>query len=64
VILENLRRFNPRMSIVVVAHRLSSIRDADKVLYVDHGKILASGSFEEVRDKVEAFDKQALAMGI
>jgi ABC-type multidrug transport system fused ATPase/permease subunit len=63
-ILENLRRFSPNMSIVVVAHRLSSIRDADKVLYVDNGRILASGSFQEVRDKVEAFDNQALAMGI
>ncbi|CAN2169105.1 MdlB ABC-type multidrug transport system, ATPase and permease components [Candidatus Nanopelagicaceae bacterium] len=64
VILENLRTFNPKMTIVVVAHRLSSIREADKVLYVDNGRILASGTFEEVRDKVGAFDKQALAMGL
>lgn len=64
VILDNLRTFNPKMTIVVVAHRLSSIRDADKVLYVDNGRILASGTFQEVRDKVGAFDKQALAMGL
>lgn len=64
VILENLRTFNPKMTIVVVAHRLSSIREADKVLYVDNGRILASGTFKEVRDKVGAFDKQALAMGL
>lgn len=64
VILDNLRTFNPKMTIVVVAHRLSSIRKADKVLYVDNGRILASGTFQEVRDKVGAFDKQALAMGL
>ena len=63
-ILENLKMFNPNMTLVLVAHRLSSIVEADLIIYVDKGKILASGTFEQVRSRVEDFDKQALSMGL
>lgn len=63
-ILKNLRKFNPNLALIVVAHRLSSIKDADRVLYIDQGKVIAEGTFEEVRGKVEAFDRQAIAMGL
>lgn len=63
-ILENLRMFNPKMTLVLVAHRLSSVVEADLIIYVDKGKILASGTFEQVRSRVEDFDKQALSMGL
>jgi ATP-binding cassette, subfamily B, bacterial PglK len=63
-IIENLRNFNPKMTLVLVAHRLSSVVGADLIIYLDKGKILASGTFEEVRSRVTDFDKQALAMGL
>jgi ABC-type multidrug transport system fused ATPase/permease subunit len=63
-IIENLRMFNPKMTLVLVAHRLSSVVEADLIVYVDNGKVLASGTFEQVRSRVEGFDKQALAMGL
>ena len=51
-------------TIVVIAHRLSSVRLADNVIYMDKGKILAQGTFEEVRAEVPNFDKQAKLMGL
>ena len=52
------------VTLVVVAHRLSTIQSADLVLYLDAGKLIASGSFDEVRRQIPDFDEQAKIMGI
>jgi ABC-type multidrug transport system fused ATPase/permease subunit len=52
------------VTVVMIAHRLSTVRDADKIIFLDQGKSLAVGSFEEVRLRVPEFDKQAKLMGL
>ena len=52
------------VTVVMIAHRLSSVRHADIVLYLEAGEILASGTFEGVRNTVPNFDKQAQLMGL
>lgn len=52
------------VTLVLVAHRLSTVRNADLVIYLDSGRILAKGSFEEVRLQVPQFDKQANLLGL
>jgi ABC-type bacteriocin/lantibiotic exporter with double-glycine peptidase domain len=59
-----LMKLKGDVTLVVVAHRLSTIQSADLVLYIDAGKLAASGSFEEVRRQIPNFDKQAKIMGI
>ena len=49
---------------VTVAHRLATIRQADLVLYLEGGRVLASGSFEEVRAAIPQFDRQAQLLGL
>lgn len=49
---------------IVIAHRLSTVRFADKVIYLCGGRILASGSFSDVRAKVPDFDKSAGLLGL
>jgi ABC-type multidrug transport system fused ATPase/permease subunit len=51
-------------TVVLIAHRLSTVRDADLVLYLEKGKIIASGTFEEVRSIIPDFDRQARLMGL
>jgi ABC-type multidrug transport system fused ATPase/permease subunit len=51
-------------TVVLIAHRLSTVRDADLVLYMDKGEIVARGTFEEVRSAVPDFDRQAKLMGL
>lgn len=51
-------------TLVIIAHRLSTVVNADQVFYLNQGKIVASGSFEEVRTRVPDFDKQAKLMGL
>ena len=43
--------------VVLIAHRLSSIRNADQVVYMNHGKIVCIGTFEEVKSKVPEFEQ-------
>ena len=51
-------------TVVMIAHRLSTVRNADMVVYMSEGKILATGSFEEVRRCVPDFNHQAKLMGL
>ena len=51
-------------TVVMIAHRLSTVRNADIVVYMDGGKVLATGTFDEVRAAVPNFDLQAKLMGL
>ena len=48
-------------TIVIVAHRLSTIRNVDKIYFLDEGKIIDEGTFEELFDKDEKFRRMFLA---
>lgn len=63
-ITNNLAEMKGACTMVVIAHRLSTVRNADKVLYVDNGKILASGTFDQVRQQIPNFDAQARLLGL
>ncbi len=51
-------------TILMIAHRLATVRTADLVVYIARGKILAQGTFEQVRSAVPEFDKQANLLGL
>ncbi len=50
--------------VIVVAHRLATVRRADLVIYLENGQVRAQGSFDEVRKLVPDFDSQAELMGL
>jgi len=51
-------------TVIMIAHRLSTVREADMVVYINEGQILACGKFEEVRGRIADFDRQAHLMGL
>ena len=51
-------------TMITVAHRLSSVREADMLVYLENGKIITTGSFEEVKNSVLNFKVQANLMGL
>lgn len=61
---QSLQSLRGTKTLVLVAHRLSSVRNADMVVYMNQGKIIAAGTFNEVRAAVPDFDRQANLMGI
>ena len=53
-----------KVTVLIAAHRLSSVIDSDKVVYIDRGKVISEGSFEQVKSAVPNFDLQARLMGL
>ena len=50
-IMEQLERFYQGKTVVVVAHRLSTVRHADKIVVLDKGRIAEEGTHEELTEK-------------
>jgi ATP-binding cassette subfamily C protein len=50
-------------TIITIAHRLSTIVSYPKIVYIAEGRIVAQGTFEELRLKINDFDSQAKKMG-
>jgi len=53
-----------KVTVVMIAHRLSTVKNADLVIYLHNGELIAKGTFNEVRDQVSDFDRQANLMGL
>jgi len=51
-------------TVVMIAHRLSTVRNVDIVVYMAEGKVVAKGTFSEVRNFLPDFDRQAKLMGL
>ena len=60
----SIQSLKGKVTVITIAHRLSTARNADKVVYMDRGKIIHQGKFDEVRKNVPNFDRQAQLMGI
>jgi ABC-type multidrug transport system fused ATPase/permease subunit len=61
---EAIQNLKGQVTVVMIAHRLSSVRNADQIVYLEQGKVIASGKFAEVRNLVPDFDRQAMLMGL
>jgi len=63
-ITKSLNILKQNLTLITIAHRLSTVQSADLVIYIENGEIASSGSFEEVRKSVKSFDFQANLLGL
>jgi ABC-type multidrug transport system fused ATPase/permease subunit len=56
---EAIHKLKSEVTVITIAHRLSTVVNSDKVCYINSGKLLAFGNFSEVRRQVPDFDIQA-----
>ena len=61
---ESIMKLTGECTVIFIAHRLSVVRSADMIYYLDKGKIVNQGTFEELRKLNTDFNNQANFMGI
>ena len=54
-IVENLDKFYRDKTVVIVAHRLSTVKNADQIVVIDHGKVVEAGNHESLTAKRGAY---------
>ena len=54
-----LAKLKGNTTVILIAHRLSTVRQSDRVVYIDNGQLIADGSFGFVTRQVPDFNKAA-----
>jgi ABC-type multidrug transport system fused ATPase/permease subunit len=61
---EALRGLKGDMTLIVIAHRLSTVVHADRIYYMNQGHVEGEGTFEELKNNYPEFLTQAELMGL
>ncbi len=61
---DSIMELQGKITLVLIAHRLSTVVRADKIIYLADGKNLYTGTFEELKKEVPDFAEQASIMGL
>ena len=59
-----IRDLHGKVTVILVAHRLSTIRHADQIFFMSGGEVAASGTFDELIRSVPEFAEQAALAGM
>jgi ATP-binding cassette, subfamily B, bacterial PglK len=61
---QTLQELEGSVTTVTIAHRLATIRHCDLVVYLEGGRTVAQGTFDEVRAATPQFERQAQLLGL
>lgn len=62
-ITEALGKLKGSVTTIVIAHRLTSVKECDRIIYLEHGQILAIGTLNELRRKIPDLEAQLMNLG-
>jgi ABC-type multidrug transport system fused ATPase/permease subunit len=61
---QSINKLRGKCTVVMIAHRLSTVSNADVIVYMENGEIKSFGTLSEVRSAVPDFEVQAKLMGL
>lgn len=61
---QTIQALKGRVTVVMIAHRLSTVLLADNLYFLKDGRLMGSGTFNELKSKVPDFARQASIMGL
>ena len=61
---ESIDNIKGKATVIIVAHRLTTIKNADKIFYLENGEIVDSGTFKELYKRNKTFKALFIAENI
>jgi ABC-type multidrug transport system fused ATPase/permease subunit len=53
--MDAVRSLEHKITIIMIAHRLSTVKHCDKIFFLEKGKIKAQGTYDELMQQNEIF---------
>ena len=57
-VMETVKLLRGNTTVIIVAHRLTTIKNADQVIYLEGGKVLGMGTFTDLQRTLPQFEEQ------
>jgi ABC-type multidrug transport system fused ATPase/permease subunit len=57
VVMDAIRLMSHKMTIIMIAHRLNTVKNCDVIHYIDQGHIVSSGTYAELSESCRHFQK-------
>lgn len=58
-VMESIKKISGEMTIILIAHRLSTVRECDQLFMLQNGKLTARGSYEDLKNASPLFARMA-----
>lgn len=59
-VIEAIERLRGERTIIMIAHRLSTVRNCDNIFYMEEGKVISEGKYDELLENSESFQRMAV----
>jgi len=60
MIMEAIHQFSGKKTIILIAHRLKTVQKCDNLFFIDNGKVVDQGTYDELIEKNEQFKHMSL----
>lgn len=61
VVMDAIRQLSHKLTIIMIAHRLSTVKNCDVIHYIDRGRIVSSGTYTDLSESCQYFQKMVEA---
>ncbi|MFA6222565.1 MAG: ABC transporter ATP-binding protein [Desulfomonilaceae bacterium] len=61
-VMESIERLNRDLTILIIAHRLTTVQRCDEIIELEYGRVVAQGTYEQLRECSPSFRRMATAV--
>lgn len=62
-VMDAIEGFHRDLTILMIAHRLTTVRRCDTIVELEHGRVVAQGTFDQLLERSQTFRSKARALG-